>query len=190
MELSNLGDIVELLNDEGQIIDSANAFESEEDGWPAGNAITSATMERVDLMGPDIPDNWCTNLGIISNGLDPLGGLLLGTPGTTNSGVLAEVALLDLQPTECSQGLPIRVGLELPKESKKDAGWPRIIVADELAGAGGDGGYQTRCSFSLHHEAQSYWLDIDTSGLSPGRNNFWIVCGEGKTLLVSITVVP
>jgi len=191
MGLSDLGDIVELLDDEEQIIDTANAFEAEEDGWPAGSAITSATMERVDLLGPDVPDNWCTNLGIISNGLDPLGGLLLGTPGVTNSVVLAEVGLLsDLQPTECSQGKPVRVGLELPKESKKDAGWPRIIVVDELARAGGDGGYQTSYSFSGHYEAQTYWLDIDTSGLPPGRYNLWIVCGEGKTLLVPITVVP
>ena len=189
--LSDLGDIIELRNHERQVVDTANAFESEEDGWPAGSVTTSATMERVDLFGPDVPDNWCTNRGIISNGLDPLGGLLLGTPGVTNSVVLTEVGLLsDLQPTECSQGLPVRVGLELPKESKKDAGWPRIVVTDELAGEGRNGVYQSSCSFSGHCDAQTCWLDIDTSGLSPGRYNLWIVCGEGKTLLVPITVVP
>ena len=54
MELSNEGDIIELLDADGEIVDTANAFPSHYGSWPAGNALTRGTMERTDPLGPDV----------------------------------------------------------------------------------------------------------------------------------------
>ena len=82
MELSDAGDVVELLNADGEIVDTANAFEPIVSGWPAGDAATFATMERTDPLGPDVAENWHTNLGITVSGLDASGRPLVATADT------------------------------------------------------------------------------------------------------------
>jgi len=106
---------------------------------------------------------------------------------TVDSTVLEELALsADIQPAEIRAGAPLEVGLEFSEEERRTRGWPWIRVTrpdlDESAGGGGAAG--AGYSFSGRHVNDLYWLEIDTSGLPPGRYNFWIIYGEGKTLLV------
>ena len=113
---------------------------------------------------------------------------------TVDSTVLEELALsADIQPTETRAGAPLEVGLEFPEEERRTRGWPWIrVTRPDLAEStgGGEAGIGVGYSFSGRFANGLYWLRIDTSDLPPGRYNFWIVYGEGKTLLVPILVLP
>jgi len=78
--LSNAGVAVELLDPDGQMVDSVNPGE---DAWPAGGAadadVAYCTMER------GANGEWGSNDGTIRNGLDADGAPLNGTPGQINS---------------------------------------------------------------------------------------------------------
>ncbi len=93
--LSNDGVILRLLDDTGELADTANAFL--ESGWAAGSASKSevayATMERIDPAGPDLADNWASNNGLITCGHDTAGKPINGTPRAKNSAtILRETA--------------------------------------------------------------------------------------------------
>jgi len=210
LELSDFGDIILLLNAEGKIVDTANAYAFEEDGWPAGSAITFATMERTDPLGPDTKKNWHTNEGIFVHGLDALQRPLVASASVVNSTVLEELELFaDIPLTEHRAGKPLEVGIEVAMtagvaggggsvkaNSWRVAGWPWIHVTSpdlaEPGAAGGGGAVDLRAmtSFSGRYEENTYWLGIDTGALPPGRYNFWIVYGEGQAAYVPIIVLP
>ena len=79
--LNNNGEVLELYDNLGSLIDSVDAS----DDWPAGNNQTKQTMERIDSsMEPD-PDNWANNNLITRNGLDADGNSINGTPKAENS---------------------------------------------------------------------------------------------------------
>jgi len=193
MELSDLGDVIELLNAQGTVVDTANAFDVPWDGWPAGDAAIYATMERTDPLGPDVAENWHTNLGIITYGLDAQERPLVATAETMNSDVLDELAA-DLTPVKTRAGARLEVGLDIPQEARRAFGWPWTrVTRPELRAAGGGGvepSAEAGYSFSGRYANDLYWLGIDTSNLSSGRYNFWIIYGEGKVVLVPITVLP
>ncbi|MCX6100454.1 MAG: lamin tail domain-containing protein, partial [Candidatus Bipolaricaulota bacterium] len=48
LALAPEGDVMQLLDPVGSVIDTANAFEPIQNGWPAGDATTFASMERTD----------------------------------------------------------------------------------------------------------------------------------------------
>jgi len=82
--LSNSGEYL-LLKDGEDIIDKVDCS----GGWFAGNnkkAETRATMERIDpRQSESDPDNWGTNDGVTTNGLDAKGNSIIGTPLAQNS---------------------------------------------------------------------------------------------------------
>jgi len=143
------------------------------------------------------------SFGFLKHGTDDVSWLVLAESEeeegshyilTVDSTVLEELALsADIQPTETRAGAPLEVGLEFSEEERRTRGWPWIRATrpdlDESAG-GGEAVISVGYSFSGRFANGLYWLGIDTSDLPPGRYNFWIVYGEGKTLLVPILVVP
>jgi len=208
LELTDFGDIVQLINADGVIVDTANFFELEQDGWPAGSAITLGTMERTDPLGPDTRDNWHTNEGILVHGLDALERPLVASASVINSTQLEELdEFIDIPPTKHRAGESLEVGIELADSgvvggggatdagSWRAAGWPWIRVtspdlAEGAVGGGGAADLGAVTSFSGHYEGDTYWLTIDTGGLAPGRYNFWVVYGQGETAYVPIVIVP
>ncbi len=80
--LENRGEILELRDPSGKLIDSANG-----DGgrWPAGNRRKRASMERICATLPDTDSNWATNDRVTRNGQDAGGGPINGTPKAPNS---------------------------------------------------------------------------------------------------------
>jgi len=87
--LPNSGTTLYLLNQNGEEVDTANAFQEE---WIAGNASQDepiyASMERVDPTKADSLSNWQTNDGITHCGCDAAGNWINGTPGTKNAAAL------------------------------------------------------------------------------------------------------
>ncbi|MFC2095211.1 hypothetical protein ACFLSW_02085, partial [Candidatus Bipolaricaulota bacterium] len=193
-ELSDEGDIIELLDGNGVIVDTANAFPSYDGNWPAGDALTQGTMERIDPLGADERDNWHTNLGIITRGLDANGRPLVATSDVVNSQTLEEMELFaDLDASSTLPGARLEVGLDLLREARRETGWPWIRITrpgvDATAAAGGGGGIQPVYSFASRYSNDTYWLGVDTAGLVPGDYLVWVVYGEGETVLIPITVL-
>ena len=79
--LSNEGEILQLFDGTGKLIDTAN---KDDGAWPAGNATTHATMERI-VTAVDSNTAWYTNGGVIKNGKDANGNDIWGTPKQGNS---------------------------------------------------------------------------------------------------------
>ena len=194
MELSDEGDVIELLDASGNIVDTANAFPNIDSNWPAGNALTLGTMERIDPLGPDERDNWHTNLGIVTRGLDANGRPLVATTDVVNSQTLEEMELfIDLNAVRTLPGARLEVGLDLLRADRIDTGWPWIRITrpgyDAADAAGGGGGIEPVYSFDSRYANDTYWLGIDTAGLVPGDYLVWVVYGEGQTVLVPITIL-
>ncbi len=80
--LLNDGEAITLTNALGEPVDTANAPGGT---WPAGTNSPKHTMERIDPLAPDTPDNWADNDGVIRNGHDADGNPINGTPRATNS---------------------------------------------------------------------------------------------------------
>jgi len=81
LSLANTGDSLVLKDEAGVVIDSVNASGG---AWYAGNATSKASMERVDPVAGDTPENFISASS--GNGsVGRAGTLILGTPGSVNS---------------------------------------------------------------------------------------------------------
>ncbi len=190
MPLSFEGDVVELLDAGGQIVDTANAFPSDVPDWPAGELVTYGTMERTDPLGPDAPYNWHTNVGVLTRGRDMTGRPLVASASLVNSEILREIDVFaQLNTVDVSAGAQLQVGLDPTDAPTWQPGWPwvRLTQFDEngevivhrepshtLTGVDADG---TR------------WILIETEGLSIGDYLFWVALDEGKTVLVPVRIL-
>jgi hypothetical protein len=193
--LSPEGDVMQLLDSTGSVVDTANASEPVENGWPAGDSATFATMERTDPLGPDTQDNWHTNVGVVTRGEDADGAPLVATARALNSEPLDEWSTFAsaLQPTPATAGTQFTIALDLAQSTRLAAGWPWIRVTEpalDAAGGGASVAGRSTYTFAGRIEGDRYIVDIDTTGMAPGEHLVWIVFAEGKAVLVPITVLP
>ncbi len=193
-ELSDAGEVVVLLDDTGSVVDTANASNVGRDAWSAGCAATFGSMERVDPLGPDVAENWSTNLGVVTSGRDALQHPLRATPAAPNSPALGSIyGASGAAPLVVEAGSPLAVSLPLSRDVRRATGWPWIVTTrpgvDDAAGAGGE---TWSCSFSGRAEAESdaYRLEIGTESAASGLYVFWIVYGPGQSLLVPVLLTP
>ena len=149
-------------------------------------------MERINPLGPDVSDNWHTNLGIVAGGKDSKGRPLRATPGAENSPVLETLSsLAEVEPTTLARGATPELRFDLTRQERKQAGWPWISVT--RPGFAGHGGEIDLSQFSFagrHEENSQYVLDVGTEALAPGAYTFLIIYGEGKALLAPIQLTP
>ncbi|MCX7844652.1 MAG: lamin tail domain-containing protein, partial [Candidatus Bipolaricaulota bacterium] len=97
---SREGDVLELLDAQGRVVDTANA-DPRWRGWAAGDLRTKATMERRSPLLPDLAEHWWTNLGLVTHGQDRENQELLGTARALNE---PEVLLLQGDALEVEAG--------------------------------------------------------------------------------------
>ncbi len=83
--LSNSGEVLELRNANGDIVDSIDGTGSPWCGAGSNEKGAKATMERIDPMQGGGCSNWATNDGSRTNGTDADGNPIAGTPGAKNS---------------------------------------------------------------------------------------------------------
>ena len=193
LELSDLGEVIMLVNNLGEVVDTANASYLGRDGWAAGSAATRGTMERIDPLGPDTAENWHTNIGIVTHGADAKTQLLRATPGRSNSPVLEDLdPYAEIEPATFRSGEVLKVDFSLPSRDRRTSGWPWInITRPGFAGLAGGAADFTRYAFSGRYESgDNYLLEIGTTNLAPGSYVFWIIYGKGKAVLVSSVVTP
>jgi hypothetical protein len=195
LKFSPFGDIVELLDASGNVVDTANADRPERDGWIAGSAAPFfATMERIDPHDRDHEGNWATNRGIIVNGLDAKKSLLIATARSVNEEALIRV--LAAQPVvTASLGETLTVTLELPTWAQQIAELPKLTVArgDVAGGAGavvppeelGEAVQGRRLAGLLNYE-----VTVDTTKLGEGVFQIWITIGKGVVHLLTVEIRP
>jgi VCBS repeat-containing protein len=195
LELSDLGEVIMLVDDLGEIVDTANASNLGRDGWAAGSAATYGTMERIDPLGADSAENWHTNMGIAIRGKDARGHLLRATPGGVNSPVFQDLsAYTSIKPSTVRAGEVLQVEFPLQRQDRRASGWPWISVSRPgFVGAAGAGGAADLAGYAFsgqYEGAERYILDIDTRNLPPGTYVFWVIYGQGKAILIPIVVAP
>jgi len=193
LELSDLGEVIMLVDAAGEVVDTANASHLGRDGWVGGSATTFATMERIDPLGGDTTANWHTNAGIVSHGEDAKRHLLRATPGGPNSPVFEDLsAYAEMELVTVRAGEIVSVDFPLSRQDRQATGWPWIRVSRPgFVGTVGAGGTAARAGYSFsgrHESGDRYVLDIATADLPPGSYVFWVTYGRGQAVLVPIIV--
>jgi hypothetical protein len=182
LDLSDAGEYLELLDSSGCLVDTANASQIGRGGWVAGDAAAQRSMERTDPLTDDRVDNWHTNLGIITYGVDAAGLPLYATPGAENEPVLetlAPSAQASAQPPDARGTLTIA----LPVEALPGGNTPLRFVA---LSEGSDLPLPTFADITSDNTA----VQLTTSGapVSPGRVFVWIRIG--RTVLFVPLAIP
>jgi len=193
LDLSDLGEIVMLVNEVGEVVDTANASNLGRNGWVAGSETTRGSMERIDPLGPDTADNWQTNFGLVIEGEDAADRPLRATPGIANSPDLAVVnSIISIPPTTVRAGEVLQVGFPLSLADRRATGWPWIsVIRPGFAGVSGAGGAVDYTAYAFSGSAESdgqYVLKIDTSNFSTGSYTFWVIYGSGHAVYMPVTV--
>ena len=118
--LRNSGETLRLTDPTGSLVDSANGSGG---SWPAGDAASRKSMERVGQGG-----NWGTFTGVGGAGHDAAGNPIQGTPGRKNSVLL---------PPPTPTYLPQLTPTPTPQTDTTPTPYPiRSIMINEIAWAG------------------------------------------------------
>jgi hypothetical protein len=195
LALSDLGEIVMLIDANEGVVDTANASNLGRNGWAAGSMTTKGSMERIDPLGLDTADNWQTNFGLDIKGEDGAGHLLRATPGTANSTSLEGIdSIRSLPLTSVQAGEVLQIDFPLSREDRRVAGWPWIsVIRPGFAGTSGAGGATDYSSYAFSGGYQSdgqYALEVGTRDLSAGTYEFWIIYAAGKAIYMPVIVNP
>jgi len=179
--LPDRGAAMFLLSPDGTVVDSANAWPSDRDGWPAGSCEQAATMERIRLDIGDQEGNWQTHPGVLMSGRDASGAPLSATVGRPNSPSLDELIRL-VEMTVVADVVEDTVTVSLPDASSATAPAIRISTApDKLAGSGGTIELP-QISTCRSDSGQS--LDADLHSAAIGKYYVWVSYPEGRAFVL------
>jgi hypothetical protein len=184
LDLADVGDVIELLDRYGTVVDTANADNTQRDDWAAGSASTRGTMERTNLSADDLDWNWHTNLGVITSGEDAHGGRLLGTARTENSPVLEDLLLAsDYQPIELHIGNTLRITIPITAaEGKSDA-----LVTAFVSRPGAEvESAPIEIPIQMDQQLDGMNIAISTDSFSAGEAHIWIAYVDGPVFLVPV----
>ncbi|MCS7287412.1 MAG: lamin tail domain-containing protein [Anaerolineae bacterium] len=165
--LSNEGEVLELRNASGRLVDTANG-----DGgsWPAGQSSPERrSMERFNPAGPDISDNWRTNNGVIRNGIDACGYPISGTPKALNSASYPNLVIAKQGPAQAKAGELITYTILLSNAGV--TGIEKAFITDVLPDVLGFIEQQSPFTFTMISQQVLRW---DTSYI-PGLRGPYIV---------------
>jgi hypothetical protein len=193
LKFSIEGDVVELIDSAGNLVDTANSDPTKPDGWAAGSLSSSASMERVDPFKPDNAENWATNRGIIVSGRDAQGLPLTATARAANEATLLQRVRVQTA-REIVAGGRLSITVPMPEWVKNIPGMPRLTVM--RADAAGDIGSLVTPEEALAvqgryvEELLHYEILVDSLRLAPGLYQIWITLGNHVFYLLTIEVKP
>ncbi len=177
IELPDEGAYVELIDHLGEVVDTAN---SQGTSWAAGEGYRS--MERIDPLAPDRPDNWSTNAGVVARGLDLAGDWIMGTPGMANEPVLVEA--LNGEPVPVAAGRPFVLVLPLLKDVPH-----RTVLVRAIPGEPISAWPKLEGHIRGEVEPEALVLTVDTTGLREGTYQVWVAAEGGYIYGASFEVV-
>ncbi len=198
LDLADRGEILELVDPAGNIVDTANADDPHRDGWAAGYGVRGAekyaTMERVDPSLPDLDTSWDGNHYIVINGLDAAAVCLAATARTTNEPVLIRFAGEQV-PQTVRRGEVITVAVVAPAACGAVPCLPHAVLtaADELAGGAGavvtpDLGKRVLVGKRIE-PTDNYQFQFATADLALGTYRLWISLGSTVVRVVVFQIV-
>jgi hypothetical protein len=183
-DLADVGDVIELLDRYGTVVDTANADNPERDGWAAGSASTRGTMERTNPQADDFDWNWHTNLGVITSGEDAHGDQLLGTARAENSPILEDLLSgSDYQPIELYIGNTLQITIPITAAETKSDARPRIFVSRQGTGVET---VLTETAIQMDQQPDGMNIAITTDSFSAGEVHIWIAYVDGSVFLVPV----
>ncbi len=176
LPLLDEGEVMQLLNSDGLIVDTANA-EKPELGWPGGSVKPVNSMERIDPKIPDLRENWATNEGIIIKGKDRDVVDLTASALHINEKTLLARTFTG-EPHLVELGSKLTFTVRQPADELEGA--PRVLLASSSGSiAGGAGSVITGEGGALIAEAvpglPNYLVTFDTSKVQPGIYKLFIV---------------
>jgi len=193
------GDVIELLDSFGNLMDTANADNPDRTGWAAGYGTDGGhelgTMERIDPLAPDIDDNWQGNRRIITTGIDADLNCIIGTPGAINEETLIRQAAERL-PREVGVGAVLAFSAQAPEPCADEDCLPRATLTRVDPAVGGAGTLvepeveQVVISGQREPRTRNFVFRLDTSGLEPGEYSVWISMGGQAFHHERIRLVP
>jgi VCBS repeat-containing protein len=176
------GDVVELLNEKGELVDTANADPQRLEGWAAGNTLP-ASMERKSPFLPDLDENWHTNLGIVSFGKDRKGNDLIATARNPNE---PEILAIAGETLVVERGQKVALSRFVPNAPEA-----KIVVlrADVAGGAGALVPFDNE-AFELRYDelVKTALALLDTKALEPGSYKVVVTLGTGQYAVFSLVV--
>lgn len=184
-ELPDTGAAIFLIDPAGKVVDSANAQYANGTGWPAGNASTGATMERINLSQGDFDGNWQTSSGVLTHGTDASGRGLTATAGMPNSLAL-EIHLQDATAAVIPVEAAGLLAIPIPDTSSSDR--VRIQMTALAGSAAGGGGAVESPRLSTIRSSGGVTLGVDLQSISSGGYLVWITLKNGQALVLPIQI--
>ncbi|QAA76587.1 MAG: hypothetical protein BIP78_0821 [Candidatus Bipolaricaulis sibiricus] len=197
LELSDRGEILELVDRAGNVVDTANADNPDRDGWAVGyglhGALLHATMERVDPSLPDLDTSWDANEYIVINGLDTDEACLVATARTTNEPVVMRSAA-EQASQAIGRGQILTVVVVAPPLCDAVRCLPHAVItradpafADQVMVVG-DSGARVVWGEPVERTDNFRFL-VDTTSLEVGSYRVWISLGSSRLHVISFEVV-
>ncbi len=193
------GDVIELLDSFGNLMDTANVDNPDRTGWAAGYGTDGGhelgTMERIDPLGPDVDDNWKGNHRIITTGVDAEYNCIIGTPGAINEETLIRQVAGRL-PREVTAGAVLVYSAQAPEPCWEEDCLPRATLTrvDPAVGGAGTLVDPVREQIAIRGQREpgtsNFEFRLDTSGLEPGEYSVWISMGGRSFYHERISLVP
>ena len=183
-ELPDAGAAMFLLDADGQIVDSANAQYANQQGWPAGNALTGATMERINLNQGDFNGNWQTSSGVLTHGTDALGHGLTATAGMPNSMAL-DILLQDAAASVNVNSVDGEIPVVVPGTATSNRPVIQVAALARSMAIGGDGAVMSP-SISTSRSSAGLTISVDLSSASSGSYFVWITGQNGATFALPL----
>jgi len=178
LPLLDEGEVMQLLNNDGLIVDTANA-EKPELGWPGGSISPVNSMERIDPEIEDLRVNWATNEGIIIKGRDrDIVDLTASALHINEKTLLARI--FTGEPLVVEAGRILSFTVRQPADVEGD---PKVLLGSiNQAVAGGAGSVMTGEGAPLSAQTvpglPNYQVTFDTSKVEPGTYKLYVVVGS------------
>jgi len=176
------GDVVELLNEKEELVDTANADPRRREGWAAGSTLP-ASMERKSPFLPDLDENWHTNLGIVTFGKDRREANLSATARNLNE---PEILALAGETLVVERGQKVALSRFIPNMPEAKV---TVLRMDVAGGAGAlvslaDEAVELRYEESLKLAV----VVLDTKTLEAGTYKVVVNLGAGQYAVFSLIV--
>jgi len=195
LDLSDLGEILELVDPAGNVVDTANADRPDRDGWAAGyglhGALPFATMERMDPSLPDLDHYWDANQHVVIHGLDANEVCLTATARIANERLTMRYQTVQsVQSVPQGQILSVAVGGMPDLEAPGCAPHVALMAAESPAGGAGEIHEILPKAWVLERLGltDNYRIHIATAELNPGLYYLWIATGDGRYRLISFAI--
>ncbi|MDD5263751.1 MAG: Ig-like domain-containing protein [Candidatus Bipolaricaulis sp.] len=188
LDLPDAGGVMELVDPYGCIVDRVGQV-GQVEGWPAGDAVPSSSMQRDERLLEVAGAEWSTNWGPLAFGHDKSGNLILGTPGAVNPPPIDEI--LRLLPAEGARAIPIGTVLAVALPGNPSAwttGPAMVRLTDRARGGLAIPANELLVEMSVVGGAAT--VIVGTSDLPAGEYALWVRNAAGMVYTLLVTVLP